>query len=103
MSTPKPKSLKDTFKQAAAAMASTVGIAATMGMGAGAMTAAPVIAAGAAAGSIMGIAGLSFGKKFDLPSASDADDGPLLPAPEIKISVETGAPVKAMKPIRLRR
>lgn len=109
MSTPKAKSLRESFKQAAAAMTSSVGIAAAISMsGMTAAGIAPAMGAVAAASSVMGAAAFGLGKKKSVlavlgAAAEIAPEPAPEPEFEFEFSVETAAPVKAMKRITLRR
>lgn len=93
------KSLKDSFNHAAIGVAG-IGAAASVIMSAGV---GPI---GLAASGVMGAAaaiGFAFRKKFAAATLFEEASEPAPPAPEIEISIETGAPVKAMKQIRLRK
>lgn len=104
MSTPGKKSLTDAFKKATSTMAASIGVTAAAAMGGSTVIAgvAPVMMVGAAVGSMMGAA-MNFNKKSLRTAEIAAIFKPAPAAEELEISVETGAPVKAMKTIRLRR
>jgi hypothetical protein len=99
MSTPKAKSLKGIFAAAACMGSAATAISMVAPMS------APVGAAGVAVGAVASMMG-SLLKRKQAPIMSSLAEG-AIPAPEpeaeFEISVETAAPVKAMKRIQLRR